>query len=211
MISQVSRVDSAGNVLEPSAISLEQFARLGGDPRERGEVGVLLPLRHGDVTLRPVIEHEAAVPIDMGRADATGDGDGDGAGEELPVVVRSRAAEQEVALFGHARIGRECFRQVEERGPLMIVQELFAPREEGGVRRALLAHAAGVARQERCTAVKVLASDERVLGDLDRAGYLRTGVSPGMQYPEQAGFERPDLRDARTWYLTGGDSDVDYD
>jgi hypothetical protein len=95
--------------------------------------------------------------------------------------------------------------------PLMIVQELFAPPGEGGARRALLAHAVALAAERRCTAVKILSSDPWTQADLARMAFLRSGASPGMQYPEQEGFDRPELRDLESWYLTGGDSDVDYE
>jgi hypothetical protein len=93
----------------------------------------------------------------------------------------------------------------------MIVQELFAPRDEAGARRALLARVAALASETRCSAVKILSSDPRTQTDLAAMGFLRTDASPGMQYPEQEGFDRPELRALESWYLTGGDSDVDYE
>lgn len=104
-----------------------------------------------------------------------------------------------------------CRLRESEPEPLMVVQELFARREDSGARRALLARATTLAAEKGCTALKVLSSDRLVQADLERMGFLRTSASPGMQYPEQPGFDRPELRSLESWYLTGGDSDVDYE
>ena len=46
--------------------------------------------------------------------------------------------------------------------------------------------------------------------DLRRLGFFETQSSPGLLYPVQPGFDRADLRDISNWFLSGGDSDLDY-
>jgi hypothetical protein len=94
---------------------------------------------------------------------------------------------------------------------LAIVQEIFARRDASAARDALLRHVVAAARTAGAHAVKGLATDPGVLADLRRAGFLDTGRSPGFLYPVQPGFDRPELKEAGTWYLTGGDSDLDYE
>ncbi len=95
--------------------------------------------------------------------------------------------------------------------PLVQIQEIFARREDSATRLALLERVVREARVAKANAVKALATDARVRADLRRAGFLETGLSPGLLYPRQPGFDRPELQDLANWYLTGGDSDLDYE
>jgi GNAT superfamily N-acetyltransferase len=95
-------------------------------------------------------------------------------------------------------------------GPTGVVQEIFAPRAASAVRRALLRAAVRSARAGGADAVKVLATDSAVVEDLRREGFLRVRSSPGFFVPRQAGLDGPGILDPRCWYLTGGDSDLDY-
>jgi GNAT superfamily N-acetyltransferase len=115
------------------------------------------------------------------------------------------------AVRGGRAVGYLTFRvHSKESNPMVIVQEIFAPREESGARLALLEHVRFAARKVGAIALKALASDPALTADLRRAGYIQHRTSPGMLYPRQPGFDRPDLQDIHTWYLTGGDSDIDY-
>jgi len=98
----------------------------------------------------------------------------------------------------------------EERGPLMVVQELFTRSDDAGARLALLEHALAEARRINATAVKVMTSTPSYCADLRRLGFFETQSSPGLLYPVQPGFDRPDLRDISNWFLSAGDSDLDY-
>ena len=103
-----------------------------------------------------------------------------------------------------------CSLRPEKRGPLMVVQELFTRRGDAGARLALLEHTIAEARRVNATAVKVMTSTPSYCADLRRLGFFETRSSPGLLYPEQPGFDRPELRDITNWFLSGGDSDLDY-
>jgi GNAT superfamily N-acetyltransferase len=98
----------------------------------------------------------------------------------------------------------------EARGPLMVVQELFTRHDDQGARLALLQHALKEARRADAFAIKLMTSTRSYGADLRRLGFFATRSSPGLLYPEQPGFDRPDLRDISNWFLSSGDSDLDY-
>lgn len=115
------------------------------------------------------------------------------------------------AVRGGRAVGYLTFRLRSGEGdPMVVVQEIFAPQKDSGARLALLEHVRLAARRLGAIALKALATDPVLRADLRRAGYIETPSSPGMLYPRQPGFDRPELQNIDTWYLTGGDSDLDY-
>jgi hypothetical protein len=116
-----------------------------------------------------------------------------------------------LAVKGGRPLGYATFRMRE--GPPFktgIVQEIFAPRRAAAARRALIGSAVRLARESGADAVKILATDRDVVADLAREGFLSTGSSPGFFVPRQPGLDGAGVLDPARWYLTGGDSDLDY-